>query len=135
MKTIQVTIFLATLVLTGILAGCTKESETSPDPGRAAFLGKWNASPTKLTYEVTISEDPNSSDGVFISNFAFIGLSYPPAGATVKGTSIILDANQFIGDGLKVEGSGVLSGDKIIWNYTTFDGADLTHVAETYTRK
>jgi hypothetical protein len=135
MKNISTTIFLATLILTIILPGCTKESDISPDPDRAAFLGKWSVSRTRLTYEATISEDPNSSDGVFISNFADIGLSYAPAGAKIKGTSIILDTNQVIGDGLKVEGSGVLSGDKITWNYTTFDGADLTHESETYTRK
>jgi hypothetical protein len=135
MKTILPKLLLAIAALVITLTACTKEPETSPDPDRAAFLGKWNAAPTKLTYEVTISEDPNSTNGVLISNFALIGLSYPPAGAEIKGTSIILDSNQVIGDGLKVKGSGVLSGDKITWNYSTFDGADFTQVAEIYTRK
>ena len=131
----KVIIAFLLLSLTAALAGCSKDSGTTPDPGRAAFLGKWNVSPTKLTYEVTISEDPNSSNGVFISNFALIGTSYPPAGAVIKGTTITLDAGQVIGSGITVNGSGTLSGTKILWKYTTFDGADLTNVSETYTKK
>jgi hypothetical protein len=134
MKRFNIIFIFGLLALALALTGCTKD-DTTPDSDRSAYLGKWNVTPTKLTYEVTISEDPNSPNGVFISNFALIGSTYPPASAEVNGSSIVLDANQVIGDGLVVSGSGVLSGNKITWNYTIFDGADLTNVSETYTRK
>lgn len=125
------------LSLTIALAGCTKDS-TTPDTGtRSAFLGKWsvNETWTKLSYEVTISADPNSSNGVFISNFGGTGSSGIPAGAEVNGSSIILDANQVIGGGIKINGSGNLSGTKITWNYTLDDGATLIHAVATYTKQ
>jgi hypothetical protein len=134
MKTFNIIFILALVSLSFVFTGCTKDDST-PDSDRSAYIGKWNVTPTKLTYEVTISEDPNTSNGVFISNFALIGSTYPPASAEVNGSSIVLDANQVIGDGLVVNGSGVFSGNKITWNYTIFDGADLTNVSETYTRK
>jgi hypothetical protein len=114
----------------------SNSGDTTPDTGtRSAFLGKWLVTPTKLTYEVNITADPNSSDGVFISNFAAMGTSSVPASAYVNGNMIILDADQVIGDGVTVNGSGSLSGTRIIWNYTLFDGADLIQVSETYTRE
>jgi len=135
MKTKRLLILLIFPVLLLAAAGCTDDTNQNPDAGRAAFLGNWTVTPTKLTYEVTISEDPNSPDGVFLSNFALIGESYPPASASVSGSTITLDPNQIIGDGLTVSGSGVLSGNRITWSYTTFDGADLNNVTEIYTRK
>jgi len=104
---------------------------------RFLFLGKWSVIETwtKLTYEVNITADPGSNDGVFISNFANTGSSGIPAGATIAGTSIVLDANQVIGDGLIINGSGNLSGTKINWNYTLDDGADIIHAIATYTKQ
>jgi len=137
MKTIKVSLTIIVLAMSLLPAGCTKDTNSTPDSSsRDAFLGKWTVRPTtKLTYEVIISADPNSPDGVFISNFADVGTTSAPAGAEIKGNSIVLDANQVIGDGLKINGSGTYTGTKIIWNYTIFDGADLTSVAETYTRQ
>ncbi len=124
-----------TLLILAVAAGCTKDQEADPDPGRPAFLGEWTVSSSlKLTYDVNVTADPNSSDGVFIHNFACIGWSDPPAGASIQGNKIILDANQVIGDGLTINGSGTLSGNRITWSYTLFDGADMITVSETYTR-
>jgi hypothetical protein len=139
MKTSSLTFIL--LVLMGAIAlnGCTKEAGPDPSPtdARAAFLGQWSVSETwtKLAYEVNITADPGSNDGVFISNFANTGSSGIPAGATISGTSITLDADQVIGDGLKINGSGTLSGTKINWNYTLDDGATLIYIVATYTKK
>lgn len=128
-------IFAGAIVVLAILAGCTEDSDVNPDPGRSAFLGEWTVtSSLKLTYDVNVTADPNTSDGVFIHNFAFIGWSDPPAGASIKGNKIILDANQVIGDGLTINGSGTLSGNRITWSYTLFDGADMITVTETYAR-
>ena len=132
MKNFTLSAAIVLLAIIAVLTGCKKDSNTTPDSGRTPFIGKWLVKPTiKNTYEVTISADPNSPNGVFISNFWQIGLSYPSASAEIKGTSIILDANQLIGDGLTVTGSGILSGTKITWNYLISTGADTTHVAET----
>jgi hypothetical protein len=139
MKSISLTFLLLCLVLTLSLTGCTKEA--NPDPGstdaRSAFLGHWsvNETWTKLTYEVNITADPGSNDGVFISNFANTGTSGIPAGAKVAGASIFLDANQIIGDGLKINGSGNLAGNKITWSYTLDNGADLINAIATYTKQ
>jgi hypothetical protein len=137
MKTIKVTLTIVILAMTVVLAGCTKDETTPGTDTRSAFLGKWNVSETwtKLTYEVTIAEDPSSTSGVFIYNFAGTGASGTPAGAEVNGTSIILDANQVIGAGLTINGSGSLSGTKINWNYTLNDGATLIQAIAVYTRQ
>jgi hypothetical protein len=138
MKKIKLTFSIVFIALSIVLSGCAKDSDTTPDTGnRPAFLGKWSVSETwtKLTYEVNITSDPNSSDGVFIYNFANTGSSSTPATAAVKGTSIVLDANQVIGDGITIAGSGILSGTKINWNYTLDDGANLIQAIATYTKQ
>jgi hypothetical protein len=137
MKTIKVTLTILILAMTILLAGCTKDEATPGSNTRDAFLGKWNVSETwtKLTYEVTISADPNSTSGVFIYNFAGTGGSGTPAGAEIDGTTIILDANQVIGAGLTINASGSLSGSKINWNYTLDDGATLIQAIAVYTKQ
>ena len=137
MKNNIVVSIILSVALSSMLGGCTKDPGTTPDTGsRSSFLGKWLVTPTtKLTYEVNITTDLNSTDGVFISNFAGLGTSSIPASAAVKGTSITLDASQVIGDGITVNGSGSLSGTKIKWNYTLLNGADLINVSETYTKE
>ncbi len=138
MKNYKIIISLAIVAISIVLTGCTKEANPDPSPtdARSAFLGRWTVNEiwTKLTYEVNITADPGSNDGVFISNFANTGSSGIPAGATIAGTSIVLDANQVI-DGIKINGSGNLSGTKIIWNYTLDDGADIIHATATYTKQ
>jgi hypothetical protein len=132
-KTAGALLLLITVI---ILPGCTKDSNSSTDsPTRDSFVGTWLVSPTKSTYFVTISADPNSTNGVFISEFAHIGPSFAPAGASVNGSKITLDANQVIGTDWTINGSGVLSGNTIKWNYTILAGGDLLPVAETYTRQ
>jgi hypothetical protein len=138
MKSANYTIYL--IFLAGILSltGCTKEENTGTDPtdARSAFLGRWsvNETWTKLTYEVNISADPGSSNGVFIFNFANTGSSSIPAAATVSGTSILLDPDQVIGEDWIINGSGTLKDPKINWNYTINNGADLIVVTAIYTR-
>jgi hypothetical protein len=137
MKTLKSFIYIVFLAVGFSLSGCTKDSSTPVTGTRDAFLGKWSVSETwtKLAYEVTISADPNSSGGVFIYNFANTGSSSMPAGAAIDGTSIILDANQVIGDGITINGSGNLSGTRITWNYTLNNGADLINAIAVYTKQ
>ncbi|MFZ4521174.1 MAG: hypothetical protein ACOYNC_05685 [Bacteroidales bacterium] len=126
------------LTLAFVVTSCAKDSTTTTDSGtRAAFLGKWSVSEswTKLAYEVTIVADPNSTNGVFIYQFGNTGSTSNPASAVVNGTSIVLDADQTIGDGITINGSGNLSGTKINWNYTLLDGATLYHAVAIYTKQ
>jgi hypothetical protein len=136
MKALKINITLLIVALAFILAGCAKESDTVTDPTRDSYLGTWSVSEsyTKLSYEVIIMADPNSANGVLISGFANTLPSGPYAGATVSGDKITLDANQVIGDGLKIAGSGILSGSKINWNYTIDDGANLLHAIAIYSK-
>jgi len=138
MKKIHLAINLFLVAMVAALAGCTKDSTTTPDTpvGRDSYIGSWSVSEsyTKLTYEVTILADPNSNDGVLIAGFANTMPSGPRAGAVVSGSKITLDANQVI-DGLKLNGGGTLSGTKITWVYTIDDGANLTHAVAVYTKK
>ena len=132
------TLFVACLLL---FYGCGKDSSNTPTPAagkdRDAFIHTWNVSDSayKQTYEVTILTDPNSADGVLISGFAHTLPTDPYAGAVISGTKITLDPNQVIGDGLKINGSGTLSGSVITWKYTVSTGADLFTYKAVYTRK
>jgi hypothetical protein len=134
--------FLAALWLlfaSQLFVACTGESNPDPSPtdARTAYLGRWsvNETWTKLTYVVTISSDPNSTNGVFISNFANTGSAGVAAGASVSGNNITLDPNQTIGDGWIINGSGTMSGTtKINWNYTINDGANLINAVAIYTK-
>jgi hypothetical protein len=130
-------LFLLVSLTVMIFQGCTEKTE-DPVGGvtRSSYLGKWLVTETTKgsSYEVNITADPSSSDGIFISNFANLGYSVPPAGATVNGSTITLDPDQII-DGLKINGSGSLSGNKITLTYTINTGADLNTYYATYTKQ
>jgi hypothetical protein len=130
---------LAIFIFSGLFLGCAKDTGTTPDQtdARANFIGRWSVSETwtKLSYEVTIATDPNSTNGVFIANFANTGFSGIPAGATINGKAITLDPNQGIGEGLTINGGGNLSGSKILWTYTLDDGATRINAVATYTKQ
>ena len=127
---------LLLLPLMVVFSGCAKDNSGGNTVSRDSFLGKWSVVEnwTKLTYEVSITSDPNSADGVFIHQFAGTSSSSVPASAAVSGSSIVLDANQVIGDGLTINGSGTLSGTKITWSYTLDDGANQIHAIAVYTK-
>jgi hypothetical protein len=138
MKKVGHLVLLVGMALT-LITACTKESSTptpSTDP-RAPFTGNWSVQESwvKLSFEASIAYDTTTASGVLIYNFADIGLSYRPAKALVSGNTITLDPNQTIGDGLVVNGSGVMSGTTVIrWSYTINDGANLRQVTSTYTK-
>jgi len=131
-------ILILLIAVVSLLSACAKDSSTTTttSTGRDAFLGSWSVteSHTKLTYDATISADPNSANGVLISGFAGTLTTGPSAGAVVSGAKITLDANQVI-DGLKYNGGGTLSGKTINWNYTIDDGANVITAVATYTKK
>jgi hypothetical protein len=115
------------------LSGCNKNNpEPSPTDPRQQFLGNWgvNETTTKNYYTATISADPNSSDGVFISNFA---ASTVQAHAVVSGNSITVTSQQ-LSNGWIVSGTGTYSSNKITWSYSINDGANLTNYIATFTK-
>ncbi len=114
-------------------SGCNKNNpEPSPTDSRQQFIGSWgvNETITKNYYTATISADPNSSDGVFISNFA---ASTVQAHAVVSGNSISVTSQQ-LGNGWIVNGTGTYSSNKITWPYTINDGANLTNYIAIFTK-
>ena len=131
-------LFLAAMLAFVLITGCEKESTTTPSTdARAAFIGYWSVKESwvKYSYESSIAADTTSKTGVLIYNFAGIGFSYAPAKALISGNTITLDPNEVIGNGLVVNGSGILSGNSTInWIYTINDGADLKHVTSTFSK-
>ena len=118
-------------------SSCEDDPQPSPADAREAFSGTWSVTETemKLTYEAVIELDPQAlNGGVFIHNFADAGSSSAPAYAYVSNNTITLEANQEIGDGWKINGSGILSGSTINWTYTLNDGANLFNISAIFTR-
>jgi uncharacterized membrane protein YidH (DUF202 family) len=136
MKPKTVILALIIMTMTIALAGCAKDDSSTDSIDRSDYLGSWNVqeSWTKLSYDVTIIADSSTSNGVLIEGFAGTLETSPPAHAQVNGATITLDANQVIGVGLTINGSGVLSGGTINWDYTVFDGATLLQAKALYSR-
>jgi len=133
------TILLLLFVQFG-LASCQKDA-TEPDPTdpRANFLGLWSVNEqwTKLTYEVYITTDPNSSSGIYLENFAGSG-SGVKTHASISGNNVeISSLPQTLSNGWIINsGSGALQGTaKINWNYVFNDLADTYTATAVYTKK
>jgi hypothetical protein len=127
------------LLLLG-LSSCQTET-TPPDPidVRSDFLGVWtvNENWTKLTFEVSITSDPGSSDGVYIENFAGSGAGVKTH-AIVSGNNIAIDPTpQTLITGWIIEnGSGGLQGTtKMNWNYVFNDEANTYTAIAVFTKK
>lgn len=124
------------VLLCSVLAfstGCTKNNpEPSPTDPRSQYIGSWGVTETvtKNYYTVSISADPNSSNGVFINNF---GASTVQAHAVVSGNSISV-TNQQLSNGWFVNGSGTYSSNKMIWSYSINDGANLTNYSAIFAK-
>ena len=122
-----------------VMTSCTK-TDSEPDPtgnSRDKFLGSWGVHEThnKADYTVTILADPNEESRVLIDNFGNL-LQGNRATAVVSGNSIILDANQPVGDMTIISGSGNMSGTTVInWTYSMTDGATRIDAVATFTKK
>jgi hypothetical protein len=85
------------------------------------IFGKSTMKSTLATYTVTISADPENTNGIIIDNFYNVGISVR---ANVSGSSITIP-NQNAEDGYSVYGSGTISGNRntINMSYTVNDGS------------
>jgi len=138
MKSIRFAQTFCLMLFVLFLSSCAKDSTNTPDNSdvRSKFIGNWlvNEQWTKLTYEVTITADNATTDGVYISNFSDAGTNIS-AYAYISGTSIALTKDEYLSNGWVVNGSGILSGTtKINWTYTRNDGANLLYASAVYTK-
>jgi hypothetical protein len=140
MKKASVTLWAALLLIFAGLSSCQTDT-TEPDQtdARSNFLGAWsvNENWTKLTYEVGITKDPNSTDIVYIENFAGSGAGVLTR-AKISGSSITISPlPQTLSTGWIIQsGSGVLQGTtKINWNYVFSDEANTYTAIAVYTKK
>jgi hypothetical protein len=140
MKKLTGAIWAVLLLVQVVLPSC--QTETTPPDNvdiRADFLGIWTVKEnwTKLTYEVSITSDAGSSDGVYIENFAGSGAGVKTH-ASVSGTNITISPlPQTLSTGWIIEnGSGVLQGTtKMHWNYMFNDLATPYTATADYTKK
>jgi hypothetical protein len=140
MKKISVVAWAIIILFQITLPSCQTE-DTPPDPvdPRTNFLGVWSVSEnwTKLTYEVSITTDPGSSDGVYIENFAGSG-SGVKTHALISGNNIsISPLPQTISSDWKIiSGSGALQGTtKMNWTYVFTESANTYHADAVFTKK
>jgi hypothetical protein len=140
MKKVPIFAWAILMVLQIALPSCQTE-DTPPEPvdPRLNFLGIWsvNENWTKLTYEVSITNDPGSSDGVYIENFAGSG-SGITTHALISGNNITISPlPQTISTDWKIlNGSGALQGTTIInWTYKFTESANTYYATAVYTKK
>jgi len=119
-----------------LISSCTEDGDIiNPQDDRDAFLGTWNVDETcnRIPYQVTIIKDPGNSSQVVITNFWLIGPDESPPYAIVAGSNIVIPEQNIGNDGKNiVKGSGTLIKNKIDWEYTVNDGADLYTCTATY---
>jgi hypothetical protein len=130
--------FCFMLLAGAAITSCTKDSDPTPEElNRSSLTGTWMVSETsrKITYEVTISIDTASSNGLLIRNFAGAGQDVQ-ARAFLSGTTLSLPTNELLSNGWVVNGSGTVTGTtRINWPYTLHDGANLYTLEATFTKK
>jgi hypothetical protein len=130
---------LMTLSIGVILFSTSCELDNDPitsDP-RDNFTGTWTVNETSSlygtnNYTVTISYDPNNSTQVLISNFYHFGMEFNAYAITTI-NSITIPQQEVCNH--NVQGTGQRDKNKITWNYTVNDGADLDQVSAVYTKQ
>ncbi len=117
------------------ILSCAEEDNDDLIDDRDKFLGTWNVNETctRDSYSVEIVKDPSNSSQVIIENFWLIGYHEKAPYAIVAGNNITIPKQQMCNNGAnEVSGGGTLSKNKISWNYTVNDGADLYTCSATY---
>lgn len=130
-------LILALCLISGFFnTSCNKDSSSTPEITRSSLLGTWleNDSGKKLTYEVIFQAD-TSATGILIVNFGGCGQNMK-AIAYLSGTTLALKNNELLGNGWVINGSGTVTGTTLInWPYSLHDGATLTNIQATFTKK
>lgn len=141
MKKIAIKLSIALMVsmLFGMVSCTEDNTEPEPTDARANFIGLWLVSEqwTKLSYEVNITKDPTSDNGIYIENFAASGAGVKTH-ALVSGKNVnISPLPQTLSNGWIIHnGSGTLSGTtKINWSYVFDDEANSYTAIAVYTKQ
>ncbi len=132
--TILTTLFFGIL----LIPSCTEDDNANPADDRDQFIGYWDVNETcnRDSYSVQIIADPSNSSQVLIKNFWLIGNNEKPPYAIVAGSTITIPKQDMCNNcSNEVQGSGKLNKNKITWNYTVNDGADLYTCTATYEKQ
>ncbi|MBN3035267.1 MAG: hypothetical protein JW861_06750 [Bacteroidales bacterium] len=128
------------MMMTLFMGSCTTDenNDVTPADDRDQFLGSWNVNETcqRDAYSVEIIRDPSNSSQVIIRNFWLIGYNEKAPYAIVAGSSIVIPEQTMCDNNSnEVSGSGTLDKNRITWNYTVNDGADLWTCSATYEKQ
>lgn len=106
----RVFVFIFSLVF--VLGACELDDIAPDDDPRDKFTGTWSVTDheLKLNYEVTITNDPNNSVMVYLSNFAGSGAR---AHALAVGSSLVIET-QTIGANWIVSGTATYRNSGLI---------------------
>lgn len=130
------------LVITAIIPTSCELDDPLGNEAVAELEGVWSVDEdseifgksTLSTYEVTISADPDKTNGIIIDDFYNAGLTVR---ATVTGSSLTI-SNQEVEDEYSVYGSGTISANsnEIEMSYVVNDGsAQDDHCTAVFTKK
>jgi len=131
-------VFSVLLVSLLFIPACTEDDMLNPTDDRDQFLGYWDVNETcsRDSYAVQIVTDPSNSSQVLIKNFWLIGNNEKPPYAIVAGSTITIPKQLMCNNGSnEVQGSGKLKNNKIEWDYTVNDGADLYSCTASYEKQ
>jgi hypothetical protein len=140
MKKMRITAWALLFLSQFVIYSCQTET-TTPDQvdARTDFLGVWNVNEnwTKNNFDVSITSDATTTDGVYIENFAASGSGIKTY-AKVSGKNITISPlPQTLSTGWIIEsGSGVMQGTtKMNWNYVFNDEANTYTAIAVFTKK
>lgn len=133
-------ILVCIVVLAGffLLPSCTKDDNGGFDPnvdGRDRYEGTWSCieqSSLSGTQSYTIIIKKSTSDNVHVLITSFYNLTSTTTIGTVNGN--YMDIEQQNVSGNIIEGSGVLDGNKLTFQYTVNNGIDIDTVTGNCTR-
>lgn len=137
-------ILCGTFIIAG-LSSCEEDSSFGNDINedyRDKYIGNWTCTETpakgiELTYTVKISKDTANSSRVYLKNFGFSGLNEKAAYGIVTENSITVPEQTICNDdSWVVEGIGYLiKSDKMTWEYSINDGADLSNYTAVFIKQ
>lgn len=135
-------LFFTGLMLT-LLNSCEEDANNDiTSDYRDQYIGSWTCTETpakgiKLTYTVKISKDTENSSRLILKNFGFSGLNEKPAYGISTESSITLPEQTICDDETWIiEGIGYLvKDDKMTWEYSINDGADLLNYTAVFVKQ
>lgn len=111
-------------LLTLVLASCSSDDDDKGPDTRQLFVGTYEvvdvSAKSGYVYEYNVTISNGTESDLLISNFA--DMFNVPVKANVKGNSLTIPKQHFknsSGNAIEVTGSGTISGNTLIFDYTT----------------